>query len=136
MPGLHDRISTNMTKTIKENLDQQQSPPQSTSVSADKPSIPQRSASDYSARSSVARAYRAGEIPFDHARLLKGIKKALGGLEEGEIILQTVLDSLGMTRKSALNMFGHMQAFGVLKHYEPRHHCVFISITHEWYTRV
>lgn len=136
MPGLHDRINTNLTKTITENLDQQKSRPQDTLVPPDKPGTIQRSASDYSARSSVARAYRAGEMPFDHARLLKGIKKALNGLEEGEIILQTVLDSVGMTRKSALNMFAHMQAFGVLKHYERRHHCVFISITHEWYTRV
>ena len=134
MPGLHDRISNNMTKTINENLEEHKAPSSKARASSTS-DMPQRSASDYSSRSSVARAYRAGEIPFDHARLLKGLKKALGDQEEGEIILQTVLDSLGMTRKSALNMFGHMQAFGVLNHYEPRHHCVFISISHEWYTR-
>ena len=70
----------------------------------------------YSARSSVAKAYRVGQMPVDHRRLLDAIKEVLGdGVTEGAIHLEDVLQATGYLRASALKMLRHMQNFGVLE---------------------
>ena len=75
-----------------------------------------RSTKKYSARSPVAKAYRAGQMPIDHRRLLDAIKLLLGdGITEGAIHLEDALRITGYARASALKMLRHMQNFGVLE---------------------
>ena len=70
----------------------------------------------YSARSPIAKAYRAGQMPVDHRRLLDAIKEQLGeGVAEGIIQLEEVLKATGYFRASALKMLRHMQNFGILE---------------------
>ena len=96
-----------------------------------KKSLPERP-EDYSNRSPVAKLYRAGEIPFDHARLLKAIREELkkkygDEATEGEINLKNVLERTGYYRPSALNMLHHMRVFGVLDS-EPRYNATWVKI--------
>ena len=94
-----------------------------------------KKAEEYSARSPVAKAYRSGSIPLDHARLLKAIKDALGnGVSEGYIQLKDVLEMTGYIRHSALNMLKHMEAFGVL-HSEPSYKKTYVRISPAWLSR-
>ena len=94
-----------------------------------------KKAEEYSARSPVAKAYRSGTIPLDHARLLSAIKEVLGsGVSEGSIQLKEVLDKTGYIRHSALNMLRHMEAFGVL-HSEPCYKKTYVKISSDWLSR-
>ena len=90
---------------------------------------------DYSTRSPVAKLYRSGEIPFDHARLLRAIraeiKKKYGEeATEGEINLKNILEKTGYFRPSALNMLHHMRVFGVLES-QPRYNATWVRILND-----
>lgn len=71
---------------------------------------------EYSPRSPILKAYKAGIMPVDHKILLDAIKHELGdGVSEGVIHLEDVLQATGYKRASALKMLKHMQNFGVLE---------------------
>ncbi len=70
---------------------------------------------EYSERSSILRAYRAGIMPADHKILLDAVKHELGDKQEGVIHLEDVLKATGYARASAVKMLRHMQNFGVLE---------------------
>ena len=137
MPGLRD----NARKTLEANIIQETSEmPQVTEVietekakkrsscnkSKDWHVVPD-SREGYSHRSSVLKAYEAGEMPVDHRKLLNGIKRALGNKQEGEINLGKVLEEVGFFRASALKMLKHMQNFGVLET-ESRYQATWVKI--------
>ena len=83
---------------------------------------------EYSPRSPILKAYKAGVMPVDHKILLDAIKHELGGnVQEGTIHLEDVLQATGYKRASALKMLKHMQNFGVLET-EPRYRCTWIKI--------
>ena len=74
---------------------------------------------DYSPKSSVAKAYRAGKIPPDHECILDGIKAELvkrygEGATEGAIYLKDVIKATGYYRPSTLQMIRHMSNFGLV----------------------
>ena len=47
------------------------------------------------------RAYARGIMPAEHQKVLNGLKAALGEELEGDIILQRVLDSIGLKDRKA-----------------------------------
>lgn len=71
--------------------------------------------------------YENNLIPFSHLKLLNGIKTALGGEGEGELVFQRVLDLVKMYRSSALKAIKYLEKYGYLK-YEAKQHKVFIKI--------
>lgn len=111
MPGLRENI-----KGILEN--------KSENISDEEKIIIQEK---YSKRSPIRKAYEAGVMPVDHQRLLEAIKHELGGVREGEIQLEKVLQATGYLRASALKMLKHMQNFGVLET-EARYRATWVKI--------
>ena len=116
MPGIRE----NVTKTINQNAEQnavKASKPIKEKISRTQPLTPTpQSAGEYSSRSPIAKAYRAGQMPVDHRRLLDAIKELLGeGVTEGNIQLEEALKATGYYRASALKMLHHMQNFGILE---------------------
>ncbi len=93
-----------------------------------------KSIEEYSPRSQVAKVYRAGAMPFNHALLFKAIKQELAGEMEGEIILENALNTSGVARRSAINMLKHMANWGVLIS-EPRFRCTWVKISPEWFNK-
>ena len=83
--------------------------------------------SAYSKRSPIRKAYEAGVMPVDHQRLLDAIKHELGGVREGDIQLEKVLQATGYLRASALKMLKHMQNFGVLET-KPKYRATWVKI--------
>ena len=81
----------------------------------------------YSKRSPIRKAYEAGVMPVDHQRLLDAIKHELGGVREGDIQLEKVLQATGYLRASALKMLKHMQNFGVLET-KPKYRATWVKI--------
>ena len=77
--------------------------------------------------SRIERAYAEGYMPPEHKRVYDGIKAALNGASRGEIILQHVLNSIGMLRPSVLKIIRHLVHYGYLS-YEPQKKKVFVSI--------
>lgn len=76
---------------------------------------PETIQAEYSERSPILKAYRAGVMPVDHKILLDAIKHELGDSTEGVIHLENALQATGYARASALKMLKHMQNFGVLE---------------------
>ncbi len=70
---------------------------------------------DYSPASSIYKAYSHGFFPVAHKILFYSICKALDGKNEGNVDFNSVLDDAHMHRSSALNIFKHMSAWGVLE---------------------
>ena len=68
-----------------------------------------------------------GYMPPEHKRVYDGLKAALDGRTEGEIILQHVLNSIGMLRPSVLKIIRHLVHYGYLR-YKPQKKKVFVSI--------
>lgn len=77
--------------------------------------------------SRIERAYADGYMPPEHKRVYDGLKAALDGRTEGEIILQHVLNSIGMLRPSVLKIIRHLVHYGYLR-YKPQKKKVFVSI--------
>ena len=113
MPGIRE----NVTKTMAQNAEKSSVKKSKVTKGEDRSKdsgyqIPE----GYSARSLVAKSYRAGQMPVDHRRLLNAIKEVLGdGVTEGAIHLEDALQATGYLRASALKMLRHMQNFGVLE---------------------
>lgn len=112
MPGIRE----NVAKTINQNA-ATTSKPLKEKAATTRPMEPTpKSAGEYSSRSPIAKAYRAGQMPVDHRRLLDAIKGLLGeGVTEGNIQLEEALKATGYYRASALKMLHHMQNFGILE---------------------
>lgn len=116
MPGIRE----NVTKTIAQNAEKNSAPKSKSTKEKDRRQSSKDSGyqipEGYSARSLVAKSYRAGQMPVDHRRLLDAIKEVLGdGVTEGSIHLEDALQATGYLRASALKMLRHMQNFGVLE---------------------
>ena len=116
MPGIRE----NVAKTIAQNAEKNSAPKPKSTKEKDRRQSSKDSGyqipEGYSARSSVAKSYRAGQMPVDHRRLLDAIKEILGdGVTEGSIHLEDALQATGYLRASALKMLRHMQNFGVLE---------------------
>ena len=77
--------------------------------------------------SRTERAYESGLVPAEHQRVLNGFKAALGDATEGEVILQRVLDDIGMLRPSVLRIIKYLVRYGYIT-YEPRNHHVYVTI--------
>ena len=77
--------------------------------------------------SRTERAYESGLVPAEHQRVLNGFKAALGDATEGEVILQRVLDDIGMLRPSVLRIIKFLVRYGYIA-YEPRNHHVYVAI--------
>ena len=116
MPGIRE----NVAKTINQNAEQSAattSKPLKEKAAKTRTMEPTpKSSGEYSPRSPIAKAYRAGQMPVDHRRLLDAIKGLLGeGVKEGNIQLEEALKTTGYFRASALKMLRHMQNFGILE---------------------
>ena len=77
--------------------------------------------------SRVERAYESGMIPTEHYRVYEGLKRALGEKTSGELILQRVLDDIGMFRSSVLRIIQFLVRYGYIE-YESRTHHIFVRI--------
>ena len=116
MPGIRE----NVAKTIAQNAEKDTATKLKTAkmknINQSGMDSQYHDAKEYSARSPIAKAYRAGQMPVDHRRLLDAIKEILGnGVTEGTIHLEDALQATGYFRASALKMLRHMQNFGVLE---------------------
>ena len=107
MPGLRENIKETLEKS--ENISEPET------------------VKSYSKRSPIRKAYEAGVMPVDHQRLLDAIKHELGGIREGDIQLEKVLQATGYLRASALKMLKHMQNFGVLET-KPKYRATWVKI--------
>jgi len=75
------------------------------------------------------RAYAEGIMPAEHRRVFNGLKVALGEESEGDIILQRVLDSIGMNRSAVLRIIPYLEKYGYIRYVpKPKEHCVSVSI--------
>ena len=75
------------------------------------------------------RAYAEGIMPAEHQRVFNGLKVALGEESEGDIILQRVLDSIGMNRSAVLRIIPYLEKYGYIRYVsKPKEHCVSVSI--------
>lgn len=75
------------------------------------------------------RAYAGGIMPAEHQKVLNGLKAALGEELEGDIILQRVLDSIGMNRSAVLRIIPYLEKYGYIRYVsKPKEHCVSVSI--------
>ena len=77
--------------------------------------------------SRTEKAYEDGMMPVEHQRLYNGFKKALEDATSGELILQRVLDDVGMFRASALRIVKFLVKYGYIE-YEARNHHIFVRI--------
>ena len=75
------------------------------------------------------RAYAEGIMPAEHRRVFNGLKVALGEESEGDIILQRVLDSIGMNRSAVLRIIPYLEKYGYIRYVpKPKEHCVSVNI--------
>ena len=68
-------------------------------------------------------------MPAEHQKVLNGLKAALGEELEGDIILQRVLDSIGMNRSAVLRIIPYLEKYEYIRYVsKPKEHCVSVSI--------
>ena len=75
------------------------------------------------------RAYSEGIMPAEHQKVYNGFKFALGEETEGEIVLQRVLDNIGMSRAAVLRIIPYLEKYEYIRYESrPKKHCVLVSI--------
>lgn len=120
----HRESKDTVFKTVSNNHDSKTRADSQVSVSDFKPKpkgAPRGSRND--------RAYAEGIMPAEHRRVFNGLKVALGEESEGDIILQRVLDSIGMNRSAVLRIIPYLEKYGYIRYVpKPKEHCVSVSI--------
>ena len=75
------------------------------------------------------KAYQAGLIPAEHQKVYNGFKEALGDDLSGDLVLQRILDDIGMCRTAVLRIIPYLEKYGYIKYEaKPRQHCVYVTI--------
>lgn len=73
--------------------------------------------------------YEEGLMPATHQKLLNGFLTALKGETKGELILQRVLEVVGMSRSSALKIIEYLEKYGYVRYEaKPKEHRIYIEI--------
>ena len=73
--------------------------------------------------------YEEGLMPATHQKLLNGFLTALKGETKGELILQRVLEVVGMSRSSALKVIQYLEKYGyVIYEAKPKEHRIYVEI--------
>ena len=75
------------------------------------------------------KAYQSGLVPAEHQKVYNGFKEALGDEICGDLVLQRVLDNIGMCRAAVLRIIPYLEKYGYIKYEaKPRQHCVSVTI--------
>ena len=73
--------------------------------------------------------YQEGLIPAEHLKVYKGFKEALEAEGSGELILQRIVEKIGMSRTSILKIIPFLEKYGYIKYESrPREHRIFVEI--------
>lgn len=75
------------------------------------------------------KAYKAGFVPAEHQRVYNGFRDALGDDRSGDLVLQRVLDEIGMSRTAVLRIIPYLEKYGYIRYEaKARQHCVSVTI--------